>query len=93
MAPDDLPVIGPSAVRENLVHGFGFCGHGFRLAPLAGGIVAQLVLEGRTNRPIAAFAPDRFGAAARPAPARCRSPRDDAGPGRAPARAGGAPYP
>jgi len=64
VTPDDIPVIGRSAVQEGVVHAFGFCGHGFELAPLVGDIVAQLVLQGRTNRPISAFAPDRFGAAA-----------------------------
>lgn len=62
VTPDDLPVIGRSGVVDGVVHAFGFCGHGFELAPLVGDIVAQLALQGRTNRPIAAFAPDRFGA-------------------------------
>lgn len=59
--PDDIPVIGRSAVAEGLVHAFGFCGHGFAIAPLIGGIVADLALSGGTSHPIAAFAPDRFG--------------------------------
>lgn len=58
---DDIPVIGRSTVSDGVVHAFGFCGHGFELAPLVGDIVAQLAMQGRTNRPIAAFAPDRFG--------------------------------
>lgn len=62
--PDDIPVIGRSAVAEGLVHAFGFCGHGFAIAPLIGGIVADLVVSGGTSHPIAAFAPDRFGRAA-----------------------------
>ncbi len=63
VTPDDIPVIGPSTVQKGLVHAFGFCGHGFELAPLVGDIVAQLVLQGSTNRPISALAPGRFGAA------------------------------
>lgn len=59
--PDDIPVIGRSPVAEGLVHAFGFCGHGFAIAPLIGGIVADLALSGGTSHPIAAFAPDRFG--------------------------------
>ena len=58
--PDDIPVIGASRVQPGLVHAFGFCGHGFELGPIMGGIVAQLALDGATNWPIAAFAPDRF---------------------------------
>ncbi len=60
MLPDEIPVIGLSRVAPGLVHAFGFCGHGFELAPVMGGIVAQLALDGGTNQPIAAFAPDRF---------------------------------
>lgn len=57
---DLLPVIGPSPSAANAVHVFGFSGHGFQLVPVAGAIVADLVLRGGTNRPIAAFAPERL---------------------------------
>ena len=59
--PDEIPVVGLSRQNPGLVHAFGFCGHGFELGPLMGGIVAGLALDGATNWPIAAFAPDRFG--------------------------------
>lgn len=68
VTPDEIPVVGLSAVNEGLVHAFGFCGHGFELAPLVGDVVAQLATQGSTNRPIAAFAPDRFAAPPRHAP-------------------------
>ncbi len=58
--PDEIPVIGRSRVQPDLVHAFGFCGHGFELGPVVGGIVAQLALDGATNSPIVPFAPDRF---------------------------------
>jgi len=58
--PDEIPVIGLSRKQPGLVHAFGFCGHGFELGPVVGGIVAQLALDGASNMPIAAFAPDRF---------------------------------
>jgi sarcosine oxidase subunit beta len=32
VTPDELPVIGRSAVADGLVHAFGFSGHGFALA-------------------------------------------------------------
>ncbi|MBK1657010.1 NAD(P)/FAD-dependent oxidoreductase [Paracraurococcus ruber] len=64
--PDEIPVIGLSRTQPGLVHAFGFCGHGFELGPIMGGIVAQLALDGATNWPIAAFAPDRFATAAAP---------------------------
>ena len=59
--PDEIPVIGVSRRQPGLVHAFGFCGHGFELGPVVGGIVAQLALDGETNMPIGGFAPDRFG--------------------------------
>ncbi|MBR0681301.1 FAD-binding oxidoreductase [Roseomonas eburnea] len=63
VTPDEIPVIGRSTRAAGVVHAFGFCGHGFALAPLIGGIVADLVIQGATARPIAPFAPDRFGGA------------------------------
>ena len=60
VTPDDLPVIGPSAVHGTVVHAFGFCGHGFALSPVIGDVVAQLITQGRTNHDIKAFRPDRF---------------------------------
>ena len=59
--PDEIPVVGLSRAVPGLVHAFGFCGHGFELGPVMGGIVAQLALDGATNMPIVPFAPDRFG--------------------------------
>ena len=61
VTPDELPVIGRSAVADGLVHAFGFSGHGFALAPLVGEIVAGLLLDGTARYPIAAFDPARFG--------------------------------
>ncbi|MFC7690456.1 NAD(P)/FAD-dependent oxidoreductase [Paeniroseomonas aquatica] len=66
--PDEIPVVGLSRTVPGLVHAFGFCGHGFELGPVMGGIVAQLALDGATNMPIAPFAPDRFGAPAAAGP-------------------------
>ena len=60
MLPDEIPVTGLSRQVPGWVHAFGFCGHGFELGPVSGGIVAQLALDGGTNWPIAAFAADRF---------------------------------
>ncbi len=60
MLPDEIPVIGLSRTAPGLVHAFGFCGHGFELGPIMGGIVAQLAIDGQTNWPLTPFAPDRF---------------------------------
>ncbi len=61
---DEIPVIGPSRAAERAVHAFGYCGHGFQLAPIVGRLVAELVTEGRASLPITAFAVDRFAAQA-----------------------------
>ncbi len=58
--PDRIPVIGPSRTTPGLFHAFGFSGHGFQLGPGIGAIMAELVLDGRTDIPLDAFRIDRF---------------------------------
>jgi sarcosine oxidase, subunit beta len=58
--PDMLPVMGFSRTTRNLVHAFGFCGHGFQLSPGVGLTVAEMIDEGAARIPIEAFAIDRF---------------------------------
>jgi sarcosine oxidase subunit beta len=60
--PDDIPVIGRSRTTPGLVHAFGFSGHGFQLGPVMGAILSELVLDGATPTPIAAFDIGRFAA-------------------------------
>lgn len=58
--PDRIPVIGPSVTTRGLFHAFGFSGHGFQLGPAIGAIMAELILDGRTDIPLDAFRVDRF---------------------------------
>jgi sarcosine oxidase subunit beta len=58
--PDGIPVIGPSRTTPGLFHAFGFSGHGFQLGPAMGAVLAELVLDGATPTPIAAFDIGRF---------------------------------
>ena len=60
--PDEIPVIGESILVPGLFHSFGYSGHGFQLAPAAGLAVAELMLRGATNLPVAPFTPARFAA-------------------------------
>ncbi|GGH16501.1 FAD-binding oxidoreductase [Alsobacter metallidurans] len=60
--PDRIPVIGHSSTTPQLVHAFGFSGHGFQLGPVMGEIIAELVTQGRTPTPIAPFSIERFAA-------------------------------
>jgi sarcosine oxidase subunit beta len=57
---DLLPVIGASPNAPGLFHVFGFSGHGFQLVPVVGAILRDLIVQGRTERQIAAFAPERL---------------------------------
>jgi glycine/D-amino acid oxidase-like deaminating enzyme len=58
--PDDIPVIGPSRTTPGLFHAFGFSGHGFQLGPVMGAVLSELILDGATPTPIAAFDIGRF---------------------------------
>jgi sarcosine oxidase subunit beta len=62
--PDRQPVLGASTQQAGLFHGFGFCGAGFQIGPAAGEVLAELILQGHTDIPLAAFAVDRFSAVA-----------------------------
>jgi sarcosine oxidase subunit beta len=57
--PDGIPVIGASAAA-GAYHAFGFCGHGFALAPIVGRVIAELVSTGKASLPIEAFHIGRF---------------------------------
>jgi sarcosine oxidase subunit beta len=58
--PDGIPIIGPGTKHPNLWHVFGFCGHGFVLAPAVGEVVARSLIEGKTHSLLAHFSPGRF---------------------------------
>ena len=58
--PDHIPVIGFSSTTPNLLHAFGFSGHGFQLGPVIGEILAELIKDGHSASPLAPFAISRF---------------------------------
>ena len=58
--PDHIPVIGFSSTTPQLVHAFGFSGHGFQLGPVIGPIIAELITGGRSTSPLTPFAIERF---------------------------------
>ena len=58
--PDALPVIGPSPSAPGAYHAFGFSLHGFQLGPIVGRVIADLVLDGRTEFPLAPLGVERF---------------------------------
>ena len=61
MTPDGNPVLDASKVVEGLYWAVGFSGHGFKLSPVVGRMVAELVLHGESRgHPISAFRASRF---------------------------------
>ena len=59
--PDALPVIGRSSVIPNLTYATGHFRNGVLLAPLTAQLVADLVLDNRSDAMLAAVSPSRFG--------------------------------
>jgi sarcosine oxidase subunit beta len=68
LMPDELPVLGASHTTPGLIHAFGFSGHGFMLGPAVGAVLAELVLEGRTDIPLEPFDIGRFAGQDAPRP-------------------------
>ncbi len=62
VTPDWNPVLGPLPGLNGLLVAYGFSGHGFKLAPAIGRVLAQAALGQPTDVPLAPFALDRFGA-------------------------------
>ena len=61
MTPDGNPILARSATVEGLYWAVGFSGHGFKLSPVIGRMMAELVLHGASaNHPIEAFRASRF---------------------------------
>jgi sarcosine oxidase subunit beta len=60
VTPDWNPVLGSIADCEGLVVGFGFSGHGFKLSPSVGKLLAQCALERPTDVSLQPYAIDRF---------------------------------
>jgi sarcosine oxidase subunit beta len=60
VTPDDNPIIGPLPGAGGFYCAIGFSGHGFQQAPTVGRILAELILDGRTEFDLSPFAHDRF---------------------------------
>ncbi|WP_213765652.1 FAD-binding oxidoreductase [Caballeronia sp. dw_19] len=64
VTPDWNPVLGPVGDIEGLTVGFGFSGHGFKLSPGIGKILAQHALGQTTDVSLSPYALDRFASGA-----------------------------
>jgi sarcosine oxidase, subunit beta len=58
--PDGLPIVGEDPRLPGFVHGNGFGGHGFMLAPAASRRVARAAMGEKTDLDPAVFGPGRF---------------------------------
>ncbi len=58
--PDDNFVLSRVEEVEGLILACGFAGHGFALAPIIGSLLRELIVDGKTSLPVAAFQFDRF---------------------------------
>ncbi|HVN33670.1 MAG TPA: FAD-binding oxidoreductase [Casimicrobiaceae bacterium] len=58
--PDWNPVLGPLPGIDGLHVAFGFSGHGFKLSPVVGRLVAQSALGLPTDLPLAPYSIERF---------------------------------
>ncbi|HET7876830.1 MAG TPA: FAD-binding oxidoreductase [Methylomirabilota bacterium] len=59
--PDHQAILGPVRQVEGFWCACGFSGHGFMQAPAVGLVLAQLLVEGRSEVDVSAFSHDRFG--------------------------------
>ena len=62
VTPDWNPVLGPVDGVPGLVLAYGFSGHGFKLSPIVGRLVAQAALGLAPDFPLAPYALSRFAA-------------------------------
>ena len=60
VTPDWNPVLGPWPGLAGLVVGLGFSGHGFKLSPAVGQVLAQAALGQPTEVSLAPYALERF---------------------------------
>ena len=61
MTPDGNPILDRSQTTEGLFWAVGFSGHGFKLSPVVGRMVAELVMHGESrDHPVHQFRAGRF---------------------------------
>jgi glycine/D-amino acid oxidase-like deaminating enzyme len=58
--PDLTPVLGRVPGLRGFVFATGFSGHGFAMGPIAGRLVSELIVDGKTSLDISAFRFSRF---------------------------------
>jgi sarcosine oxidase subunit beta len=64
VTPDWNPVLGKVAGVDSLIVGYGFSGHGFKLSPMVGRLLAQEALGIKTDVSLTPYALERFSSGA-----------------------------
>jgi glycine oxidase len=59
-SPDAMPIVGPSRTMANLMYATGHFRNGVLLAPVTAQLVADALLDGRSDPALAAVGPQRF---------------------------------
>ena len=60
LTPDEHYVVGPHPQAERVVLACGFSGHGFKLTPVLGEVLADLAVDGSTRHDLSLFDPQRW---------------------------------
>jgi glycine/D-amino acid oxidase-like deaminating enzyme len=60
VTPDAVPVLGAVPSPKGLIVATGFSGHGFAMGPIAGRLVAELVVDGKPSLDLHGFRFSRF---------------------------------
>ena len=60
LTPDGNPILDRSALLDGLYWAVGFSGHGFKLSPVVGRMMAEFIMEGHTDHDIGRFRLSRF---------------------------------
>src|SRR6185436_14284316 len=60
--PDELPVLGGDPEQPGIVFASGHYRNGILLAPITGGLIADLIVEDRKDPALGTFSPTRFNA-------------------------------
>jgi glycine/D-amino acid oxidase-like deaminating enzyme len=68
VTPDAVPVLGDVSAVAGLTVATGFSGHGFAMGPIAGRLVAELIVDGKPSLDLQGFRFSRFAEGARPEP-------------------------
>jgi glycine/D-amino acid oxidase-like deaminating enzyme len=58
--PDMIPVLGEAPQPKGFVFATGFSGHGFAMGPIAGRLVSELIVDGKTSLDLGGFRFSRF---------------------------------